>query len=160
VKFGADSCAQAYDGFVGADEDFEPRVEKIALPRPRPLTPKERALIDFLLAGPLGRDQLRQQAETAEVDGTCGCGCPSVFLRADPAIPPVEFRAEETPFGRTDHVPIAAVQQKTRGRTEVTLHVVQGRLAELEIWSGAYGMRPRVNLAKLEYMDWSSVRDG
>jgi hypothetical protein len=34
--------------------DVEPKVEQIALPNPRSLTPKERALIDFCLQVPSG----------------------------------------------------------------------------------------------------------
>jgi hypothetical protein len=48
---------------------------------------------------------------------------------------------------RTESFPITARQ----GRTEVTLHIVQGRLHELEIWAGGYGVRPRVDVTKLEY---------
>jgi hypothetical protein len=32
----------------------------------------------------------------------------------------------------------------------VRLHVVNGRMFELEIWSHDYGVRPRVDVAKLE----------
>ena len=51
---------------------------------------------------------------------------------------------------KDEAVSITAVQRKTKGFTEVTLHVVNGRMFELEIWAG-YGVRPRVDLTKLEY---------
>jgi hypothetical protein len=130
---------------------------RVPLPEPRPLTARERALVDFLLAGPLGRDELRRQAETAQVVGVCSCGCPSVYLEVDPATPAAAFTEEEAPFGRTDHVPITARQEKSRGSTEVTLHVCLGYMEELEIRGNRYGLRPRVNLAKLEYEDWSGA---
>jgi hypothetical protein len=132
--------------------------EKVALARPRALTAKERTLIEFLLDGPLGSGELRRQAETVRVVGTCSCGCPSVFLEADPSTPSARFRPEETPFGRTDWVPLTAWHRKSRGSTEVTLHVVGGRLEELEIWAGGFGVRPRVDLAKLERDDSASFR--
>jgi hypothetical protein len=110
-------------------------------------------LIDFLLEGPLGRDELRKQAATASVAGVCRCGCPSVWLDVDPATPAAVFRSDETASGRTDWVPITAVQPKTRGSTEVTLHIVEGRLHELEIWAGGYGIRPRVDPTKLAYVE-------
>jgi hypothetical protein len=136
---------------MGIKKD-DPVVERVPLSRPRPLTPNERALVEFLLAGPLGRDELRAQAQTAQVVAVCSCRCPSVWLHVDPATRKAEFRPDETPIGRTDWVPITAFQRKTRATTEVTLHVVQGLLEELEIWAG-FGVRPRVDLAKLDYDD-------
>jgi len=45
----------------------------------RPLTPRERAVLDALLAIDLhDADSLRRQAADAVVAGTCGCGCPSI----------------------------------------------------------------------------------
>ena len=129
----------------------DPVVERVPLSQPRALTRKEGALIDFLLDGPLGRHELRKQAGTAHVTAACSCGCASVWVDTDPATPSAKFRADETVLGRTDWVPITAFQQKTNGVTQVTLHVVQGRLHELEIWTGGYGVRPRVDLRKLEY---------
>jgi len=132
----------------GVDDD--PVVECIPLANPRPLTANERALIDFLLQGPLGRDELRTQAETARVVGTCSCRCPSVWLDVDPESPIAEFQAEHSPSGDPAWVPITAVQPTRTGGTEVTLHVLGGRIHELEIWAGGYGVRPRVDPARLE----------
>lgn len=129
----------------------DPILEQVLLPEPRGLTPKERALIEFLLDGPLGRNELRKQAETAHVESICSCGCPSVVLEVDRTTPSVQYRADETILGRTDWVPLRAFQEKARGSTEVTLHVVEGRLFELEIWAGQYGVRPRIDVTKLEY---------
>jgi hypothetical protein len=46
---------------------------------------------------------------------------------------------------------IAAALRAPSGNTEVTLHAVEGRLHELEIWAGAYGVRARVDVAEPEY---------
>lgn len=127
----------------------------VPLGEPRPLTPREQALIDYLLDGPLGRAELREQAKAARVVSSCSCGCPSVGLDIDPVAPTAHFRRDETPLGRTDWVPITAFQQKAKGETEVTLHVVEGRLHELEVWAGSYGVRPRVDVTKLERDDWA-----
>lgn len=137
-------------------ENEEPVVEQVPLSEPRPLTPKERALIEFVLNGPLGRDELRKQAKTARVAGVCSCGCSSVWLDVDPQTPAAQFRPDETTSSRTDWVPLSAYQRKAKWPVEVTLHVVQGRLHELEIWDGRYGVRPRINLTKLEYERHSS----
>ena len=129
----------------------EPVAERVPLPKPRRFTARERALVELLLDGPLGRDELRDQARTAQVTGVCTCGCPSVWLEVDPAAPSAQFSPAESPYGSAEAVDITAVQRKKRGTTEVTLHVVNGRMFELEIWAGDYGVRPRIDLAKLEY---------
>jgi hypothetical protein len=140
------------------DDDFVP--ELVPLDHPRPLSGNERVLIDVLLAGPLGRRELRQQAETARVVGVCSCGCSSVHLGVDPASPRAKFAAEEVPLGRTDAFLIAARQDRSRGSTDVILHVLDGRLSELEIWIGTFGVRARVDPSKLAYDDWSSPEGG
>jgi hypothetical protein len=46
---------------------------------PRPLTARERAVLDSLLAVDFnGVEELRTQAARAEVRGGCQCGCPSI----------------------------------------------------------------------------------
>lgn len=45
----------------------------------RPLTERERAVLHALLSVDFeGVEELRKQAKTARVVGTCGCGCPSI----------------------------------------------------------------------------------
>jgi hypothetical protein len=133
----------------GADPE-KPSAEPIELSDPRSLSSREQALVDYLLAHPLGKPALRAQADMSMVESVCSCGCPSVWLSVDPSAPSAEYSADETPDGRTDHVALTAFQRKSRGTTEATLHVVNGRLFELEIWAGE-GVRPRVDLSKLEY---------
>lgn len=48
-----------------------PNLTPIPLP-PRALNPEERALIDFLLADPFARDEVRMQVERAKVVSRCG----------------------------------------------------------------------------------------
>jgi hypothetical protein len=138
-----------YTTLVGVDET-EPIPEQVLLAEPRPFSSREEAIIDFLNSGPLGRNELREQAATARVVATCSCSCPSVWIEADPSAPVAVYTEAETPEGRTDHVALTAYQHKTRGSTEVTLHVVNGQMFELEIWGHAYGVRPRVDVSKLE----------
>lgn len=53
----------------------------------RPLTDRERAVLDALLSVQFdGVELLRQEAATVEVVGTCRCGCPSIEFRAEPRI--------------------------------------------------------------------------
>ncbi|MDQ3823557.1 MAG: hypothetical protein M3321_09990 [Actinomycetota bacterium] len=42
-----------------------------------------------------------------------------------------------------------------RGGTNVVLHVLDGRMAELEIYAG-HGRTPRVDVGRLEHVDWSA----
>jgi hypothetical protein len=126
------------------EEDFVPSL--VPLDRPRPLTELERGLIDFLLEPPYGDEALRAQARTANVIGVCTCGCPSVLLGVDTSAPASDD-GEWTPSGPHD---LTAYQVKSRGLgAQVTLHVSQGHLVELEIWAGGYGIRPRLDLARL-----------
>jgi hypothetical protein len=128
----------------------EARHEYIHLDPPRPLTPKERALLDFLLTSPLAREELREQATSARVEALCWCGCPSVVLQIDSEAPRARYTpAEENHPGV---VYITAYQRKSRWPwTEVTLHGCDGELEELEIWAGKYSVRPRVDPARLEF---------
>lgn len=52
----------------------------MAYMQPRPLTPRERSVLDALLTAAdfEGADALRQQAGAVQVVGVCGCGCPSI----------------------------------------------------------------------------------
>lgn len=47
--------------------------------KPRPLTSRERAVLDHLLSADFpAAAVLRKQAEAVEVVNMCGCGCPSI----------------------------------------------------------------------------------
>ena len=122
---------------------------RVPLLEPRPLTAKGAGADRVLLASPVARE-LRLQGRDGRGRRSLQLWL-SAWLRVDPATPVAQFSAEESPSHRADWVPITANQQKMRGATEVTLRVVRGRLYELEIWAGAYGVRPRVDVAKLEF---------
>jgi hypothetical protein len=89
----------------------------------RPLTPAEREVLTFLLAGDFaGAAQLRAQAETARVTGRCGCGCPTVDLEVDATLPAAEVT------GR------AAVEADVPAGGLIVF-VDDGRLSGLEYWT-------------------------
>jgi hypothetical protein len=52
----------------------------LPLDPPRALTAGERELLDFLLSGPLGDDELRAQAATAQAVTQRSYGCATVGL--------------------------------------------------------------------------------
>ncbi|MET7403387.1 hypothetical protein ABZS66_58925 [Dactylosporangium sp. NPDC005572] len=101
------------------------------LPEPRPLTPAERAVLAALV-GFAAREELTAQLASARVTAECDCGCASVRLATTgPALPRAAVKAMSE-YRRDDHVAVAA----TAGRVDAVLHVVGGRLHELELFAG------------------------
>jgi len=131
------------------DEIDEPIVERLPLAAPRPLTAEERALLEALLRHPGSKPELTEQAKTVQVDATCSCGCPSVFLAVDDGAPPAIYSDADSPLGAGAVQLRASVGES--GGPEVILHVLEGRMAELEIWAGGYGIRPHVDPTELVY---------
>ncbi|WP_439383544.1 hypothetical protein [Amycolatopsis lexingtonensis] len=89
----------------------------------RSLTPDERAVLDILLAGDFpGAAELRAQAATARVTGSCGCGCPTIELVVDNTTPTADI---------TDRVAVEA-DVPDGG---LIVFVDEGRLSGLEYWT-------------------------
>jgi hypothetical protein len=110
----------------------------VDLSEPRDLSAEERLLLDFILAGPNVRRELRTQGDSAEVLSACDCGCRSVGLRPDPTVPDAPYTAEDSYVGRDDYIGLTADGLSAAGTdVEVTLHVIFGRMTELEIWDGS-----------------------
>jgi len=119
-------------------------VQIVPLAEPRPLTPQERKLLDFLLDGPVDSPELRAQAATAVVNGVCNCGCPSIQLAVGEDAPRARLAGREV-------IASGAAQIRARRigcddvQTEVALHVVgdvrngEGVIWELEVWPTAKG---------------------
>jgi hypothetical protein len=103
-------------------------VELVALAEPRALSDEERQALKLLAQGP----ELAVQAESAIVVAECSCGCGSVGLATDgPAMPDTE-----------PAFTIEAKALNTHGNdVQVNLHLVDGLIDELEIWTGFYGER-------------------
>jgi hypothetical protein len=60
-------------------------------------------------------------------------------LEVDPSVPPAHFEPSDVVSGRTDWVSITAYGRSATGtEIEVTLHLIEGRLYELEIWDGTW----------------------
>jgi len=89
----------------------------------RPLTPNERAALDTLLAADFpGAAELRAQSPTARVTGRCGCGCPTIDLAVDEAVPRAQV---------TSRMPVEADVPDGGG---LIVFVDDGRLSCLEYW--------------------------
>jgi hypothetical protein len=121
----------------------------VVLDAPRPLDASEASILR-LLAAQVGAAGLTAQVESAQVVQECSCGCRSVGL-ATPA-PPVALDAVAAWAipGRDDWCPVTARAIAADGRTvEVTLHLVEGRIHELEVWPSSLGGDPAVALSAL-----------
>jgi hypothetical protein len=120
----------------------------VPLRRPRPLASDERLLVEALVE-PLGSQELHMQVEHAEVVALCSCGCPSIGLHTNgPELPPGVLK-QLSDTDRTDVLNLSAWGVNRGGReVEVTLHLVHGRLHELEVWAGTYRGDPVTDLPK------------
>ena len=89
----------------------------------RPLTARERAVLDLLLSTDFpGAAELRIQAHTARVTGRCACGCPTIDLAVD------------------ETAPVAGIEDSVAVEVDVAdggliVFVDEGRLSGLEYWS-------------------------
>jgi hypothetical protein len=130
---------------------LEDAPHQVRLPEPRALDDTERALLTALVSGPRGRRELVDQASSAQVVGECSCGCASVWLRADDTVPSLATTAAESPTGDPGYYSLTAHGVSGDIDVQVTLHVAQGRLEELEIWAGAEGERVLPDPASLHF---------
>jgi hypothetical protein len=129
---------------------------RIIFVAPRPLTPEERELLDFLIASQPESAEMKAQAASAKVGGQCSCGCASVTFEVDPASPGIAFSDPKFPH----HAEISAQGLNESGVClSVTLHITgdlragDGRLTELEVWpaevGAAYGYYPPPKVSSL-----------
>ena len=94
----------------------------------------------------------------AAVDAVCRCGCSSVRLRTE--APPIATAttARRSPTGRDDHLAVEATgTDRTTGQVTVVLHVLAGRVAELEVFSPLEGASVAVPLTGLTELTTPTV---
>ncbi len=106
------------------------------LDTPRALSGDERRLLTGL-AAVVDDPLLLQQAGRAVVAAVCRCGCSSVRLCSDgPRVPAVRV-AQLSSRQRPDYFCVDAVgRDANRATAQVVLHVVEGRIHELEVCAG------------------------
>jgi hypothetical protein len=145
---------------VASDDDSDPLPRRVPLDRPRPLSSDERALLDRLVAQ-LAVPELTEQAATARVVGTCSCGCPSIAFEADGPLVPEDVVVAHEPVGRDDYMMVEAWgRNASRHTVFVTLHVVFGRLDEMEVWARWDGKTaPETDLPPADTLDFSQDFD-
>jgi len=117
-------------------DDVADDAKLMPLDEPRPVSAEELALLAALVEA-VGSEALSEQVARAEVVSVCSCGCPSVGLRSDGPALPSDVVRQLSDVGRDDAFALSAWGVNDEGRdVEVTLHVVLGRLEELEVWAG------------------------
>ena len=124
--------------------------------RPRALSAGEHRLLSWLLGGiePEVARVLADQVAGAAVVGTCRCGCSSVLLSPRTARLAATTVGRLSPRGRTDHVALSAVGRSPAGhRVDVVLHVVEGRVAELELYDVEAGEGTAVDPATVSRLE-------
>lgn len=97
---------------------------------PRPLSDREREILDFLLADPDERlAPLRTQAETATVTGICECGCPTINLEVDRTLPPASLGSPAVETGTRE---VAGMDPLSY--VGLILFLDEGFLNAMELW--------------------------
>ena len=99
----------------------------------RPSGP-ERRLLSWLAAA-VGQELVDQAADPVVV-GECTCGCSSVRLSTPAAPLPVQTVIQLSDTGRDDYLGVSSGGRGPDGQISVVLHVLEGRLYELEIFAG------------------------
>jgi hypothetical protein len=117
----------------------------------RALTPSEYQLL-VALAGAVGRD-LSDQVGRCIVVGECNCGCSSIQLSTSAAALPENETRRLSAAGRSDYLCVSSTAKSAAGHEIfVGLHVVAGRLHELEIFDADAGEGIPVDLLPLTAM--------
>ena len=99
----------------------------------QPSGPESRLLA--WLAAAVGQELIDQAADAAVV-GECTCGCSSLRLSTQAAPLPVQTTIRLSDTGRPDYFAVSSGGRGPDGDVSVVLHVLDGRLHELEIFAG------------------------
>jgi hypothetical protein len=82
----------------------------------------------------------------------CSCGCPSVRLKVAREAPALTIDASESPTRDPAYYSLTAWGRNAAGEdVQVTLHVLDGRLEELELWACREGPTELPPLSALRY---------
>ncbi len=120
---------------------------------PRAPTDAERRLLGVLSAA-VGDPVLHDQVASAVVDAVCRCGCSSVRLRSDRPALSARRALQLSGRGRSDHLAVEAVGSAPgHEHVQVVLHVVLGRVQELEVFDTLGGEGVPVALEDVTVLD-------
>jgi hypothetical protein len=116
------------------------------LAHPRSPAPAELRLLSWLSA--TLDEELTGQVADAVVVGACSCGCSSVRLSTSAPPAPAETLARLVPTDRPEVVALRSTGRGPDGHAiTLTLHVIEGRLRELEIFDADAGEGVAVDLS-------------
>lgn len=120
-----------------------------ALDAPRAPSDDERRLL-VTLAGAVAEPLLHEQVSSVVIDAVCRCGCSSVRLRSAEQAIPADRVAELSARGSPDYFAVEA-DGRDRGHRFVTvvLHVMVGRVGELEVFDSLAGEGNAVDVSGL-----------
>jgi len=100
------------------------------------------------------REELAAQLADCVVIGECGCGCSSVQLATSAAPLPAQTIGRLSTRVRLDYVSLSSTGRDPAGhRVDLVLHVVGGRLHELEIFDPNAGEGTAVDPDHLVSLD-------
>jgi hypothetical protein len=123
-----------------------------SLESPLPPTVSQLRLLSWLTTG--AGAPLSAQVAHALVTGECVCGCSSVQLASSAAPLPPEVIRRLSGNDRHDYISLTSTGRSSAGRrVDVVLHVVEGRVAELEIFDSEAGEGTAVDLDSLRALD-------
>ena len=92
------------------------------------------------------------------MDAVCRCGCSSVRLRCEEPPIATATTARSSAAGRDDHLAVEATASgRASGPVTVVLHVLAGRVAELEVFSPLEGAGVAVPLTGLTELTTPTV---
>ena len=116
-----------------SEDPGQPVWADLASPR-APSTDELRLLV--ALAAAVDEPLLHRQGETATVVGVCRCGCSSVRLASAGPVLPEARVAELSPRGDPHVLSVeSSCRRPGAGPVQVVLHVLGGRLHELEVFA-------------------------
>lgn len=105
------------------------------LPEPRAVSGAEASLL-AALATASEVEELTTQATRCEVTAVCRCGCPSVRLHTDGPLVPKDTISRLSHVGRDDYLSVESTARVGGRPIQVCLHVLGGRVQELEVFAG------------------------
>ena len=119
------------------------------LDAPRLPSDSERRVLSAL-SDAVGDPLLHDQVTSVVVDAVCRCGCSSMRLRSDGPAIPAQRVSELSSRRRPDYFAVEAFGRDADHQdVNVVLHVMGGRVGELEIFDTVNGEGAAVSLAGL-----------
>lgn len=110
------------------------------------------------LANAVGEPLVDDQVSSVVVDAVCRCGCSSVRLRSTRRAIPAETVTRLSRTGRADYLAVEAFgREPDHQDVNVVLHLMSGRVRELEVFDVVKGEGSTVALDQLDRLTQPTV---